>query len=108
MELSVDFADEVSVLAGFFSGLLWLRLGCFGGVAECLQELFFFDDTDEAIYDLSFFYEEKCGERLNGKRVFYFVYVGFVNADGGDFNVAVVFGDADECRDHHEAWRTAG
>ena len=107
MELTVDFADEVSVLVGFFRMLLGLRFDCFGRVVERLQKLLFFDDADESVYDSAVFNEEKCGECLNGERVLDFFDAGFVNADGGNFDVAVVFGDADESRNHHEAWRTA-
>ena len=60
MELAVDFTDKISILACLFSGLFGLRLDGFGRIIERLQKLFFFDDSDEAVYDLSVFDEEKC------------------------------------------------
>ena len=85
-----------------------LPVGFALGSGGLVQELFFFDDADKAVYDLSIFNQEKCGERLNWERVLYFVYTGFVNADRSDFDIAVILGDADESWNHHETRRTTG
>ena len=111
MELTVNFADKVSVLAGLFCGLLGrLRLCCVCArdVTKCLQKLFFFHDANEAVDNLSVFNKEECGEGLNRERVLYFVYAGFIDADRSDFDVTVVLGDANESRNHHEARRATG
>lgn len=57
---------------------------------------------------MSVFDEKKCWERLNRERVLDFFDVGFIDAHGCNFDVAVIFRDTDKRRDHHEARRATG